>query len=112
MSADRSYTEEVRQFGKIVEGLKNELSSFRTEILSRLDEMNKELKSVKRDADVITEGDKRHGVEPVRLIAEEAKKKADSAHERIDMAKWVLAGLSAGAGVGGGALFEFIMKML
>jgi len=77
MPADRSYTEEVKNFSNVVNKLTDELGSFRSEIKQSLKEIKDEVTSLRSDADNLTEGNIRHGIKPVREEIDSLKKKVD-----------------------------------
>ena len=87
MSAERSYTEEVKHFSNIVEKLTDELGSFRSEIKLSLKEIKDEVSSLKTDADNLTEGNLRHGIKPVREEIYDLKKKIDDNYNTLAKAQ-------------------------
>jgi len=87
MSAERSYTEEVKHFSNIVEKLTDELGSFRSEIKLSLKEIKDEVSSLKTDADNLTEGNVRHGIRPVREEIKDLKKKIDDNYNTLAKAQ-------------------------
>lgn len=129
---NRTYTQEVTHFSDMVENLTSELRSFKKEIGGKIDRMSSQVEKNRLDADNLTEGNKRHGIEPVRKIANYAKTKSDESHHRLDdiepIAKdalriatkannrisrllWTVSGAAGGGGVGGAYIFELIKSL-
>lgn len=132
MPDDKTYTQEVKHFSKIVEELTSELRSFKNEISGKLDKMSDQIEKNRMDADNLTEGNKRHGIEPVRQIADYAKTKSDKANDRlddiepissdalekaekansrIDRILWTVGGAAAGGGLGGAWIFDLLKSL-
>ena len=118
MSAERSYTEEVKHFSGIVKELTDELSSFRSEIKTSLREIKDEVSSLKGDADNLTEGNPRHGIKPVREEIDNIKKKMaedyTKLHEGIKQNREALLSqnIQAGAyGAGSGGVVYIVARI-
>lgn len=68
----------------------------------------KELESLKKDNQITIDGDSRHGVRPVREIAEEALTRSNTVSDRIDKILWLVTGISLGAGVSGATIVKIV----
>lgn len=76
-----------------------------------LEKLFKEIDSLKHDNSITIEGDVRHGVKPVREIAEDALRRSEVVERRIDHILWLVAGISLGAGVGGATIVKIIFGL-
>jgi chromosome segregation ATPase len=115
MSAERSYTEEVRRFSAIVEQVEGKLDL----ITSSIERLSKDVADLKVDADNLTKGNQRHGIKGVR---DEIKKLQSSLYQentkqdaKIDTNKHEITRLKeklALYGGGGGGVVYIVGKLL
>lgn len=104
MNSQASFIMSDSQFSNI----EKRMDKIEREMKDGFSEIMSEIKSLKNDTDVLTEGDARHGVEPVRQVARRGVKEATRANQRIDQILWIVAGISVGSGVGGGIIVKIL----
>ena len=112
MPTERSYTEEVKRFSEIVDRFSVEMRDFREYFRVEIDKLHESLSDVQRDADIITEGDRRHGLKPLRAMIDNAMIEAQRANARLDRIYWMASGVAIVAGIVSSIAFNIVQMFL
>ena len=113
---DRSYTEEVKHFGDVVENLIKEITGLRVDLRNDIKNLSDKVSSLQQDTDNLTEGNHRHGIRSVRDEIELIRSKdikplsVRMAEIEADVLKYKIkaAGYGTSGGVGIYAIIELI----
>lgn len=112
MPTERSYTEEVKHFSEIVDRVSVEMRDFREDFRVEIAKLHERLSDVQRDADILTEGDRRHGLKPLRDMIDNAMIEARRANTRLDRIYWMASGVAIVAGIVSSIAFNIVQVFL
>ncbi len=91
-----------------MESLEKAMQEGFAQVNSSINKITDQLIELQRDTNIITEGDSRHQINPIRIDIANAKKQAQRANERLDNILWLVAGISLGSGIGGATIIKLL----